>query len=678
MNAGMRSYLPECARFQNGVCSTMTRATFLFVASAMICLAASSAMLPKERNLLTGRFTEEDLSGVLLPRGAWRPYPEIGDREAWNAVPEKLRSAWVENAGRFLKASWPPLPATVFLEYAREGNRSRFERLSFERRERLASLVVAEVLENKGRFLDDIANGLWAICEESYWGVPAHLGMQRKGTGLPDVAEPTVDLFSAETGSLLAWTVYLLGDRLDKVSPLLTERVYLEVDRRILTPNFQRNDFWWMGFEPGREVNNWNPWINSNWLTAVLILERDDAKRRRAVYKIMRSLDNFLNSYPEDGGCDEGPGYWGRAGASLFECLELLHGATRGAVNHYGSPLIRGIGQYIYRVYIKDDYYVNFADASGKDAPEPGVVYRYGKSISDPVMTGFGSFLARRQEHGEEAGVRRIDSLGRLLPDLLLAKELSAATPVEPLLRDFWLPNLQVMGARSYADSSKGLYIAAKGGHNAESHNHNDVGNFIVYADGRPVLIDVGVGTYTAKTFSPQRYEIWTMQSAYHNLPSINGYQQKEGRQFHAENVVYKTDDEAATFSLDIARAYPAEARVNSWVRTMSLLRRRGVELTESYSLGAFVRPFTLSLMTPLRVDAAAPGEIRLTDSEEKPGLSIAISFDSARFKALAEEIPVTDAQLSAVWGSRLARIQLTSLNTSLQDKYKIVVRYAD
>ncbi len=656
----------------------MLKAIPLIVASVMTCLAPSPAMAPQERNLLTGRFPEQDLGAVLLPPGAWHPYPKIGERDAWNAVPEKVRSTWVDNAGKYLNAPWPPLPATVFLEYARDGNRSRFEHLSFERRERLAGLVVAEVFENKGRFLDDIANGVWAICEESFWGVPAHLGMQRKGTGLPDVTEPTVDLFSAETGSLLAWTVYLLGDRLDRVSPLLADRVCLEVERRILTPNLQRDDFWWMGFGPGRDINNWNPWINSNWLTCVLILERDEQKRRRAVYKIMKSLDNFLNSYPEDGGCDEGPGYWGRAGASLFECLEILHGATHGAIDLYSSPLVRGIGQYIYKVYIKDDYYINFADASGRENPEAGLVYRYGKRIDDSVMTGFGSFLALRKGLDERSDALETGSLGRLLPDLLLSRELSAATPAEPLLLDFWLPGLQVMGARSFPHSSKGLYIAAKGGHNAESHNHNDVGNFIVYADGRPVLIDAGVGTYTSKTFSPQRYEIWTMQSAYHNLPAINGFQQRDGRQFHAEKVAYTADDAAAVFSLDIAKAYPAEAMVNSWVRTVALLRGKRVELSERYSLKEFVQPFTLSLMTPLLVDMPAPGRIRLMESNDKPGLSIAVSFDSERLKASAEEIPLSDARLSNVWGKRLSRIRFTSLTTSLEGEYKIVIQYAE
>ena len=169
--------------------------------------------------------------------------------------------------------------------------------------------------------------------------------------------------------------------------PLVRERVRLEVDRRILTPNLERDDFWWMGFTP-REVNNWNPWINSNWLASVLLLERDPERRVRAVAKIARSLDRFVDAYPDDGGCDEGPSYWGRAGASLFESLELLHAATGGRLDVYREPVVRAIGQYIARAYIAGDYYVNIGDASAKVKPEPELVFRYGRAVGDPSLAG--------------------------------------------------------------------------------------------------------------------------------------------------------------------------------------------------------------------------------------------------------------------------------------------------
>ena len=445
----------------------------------------------------------------------------------------------------------------------RDGNRGRYETLLFSRRGKLADLVLGELLEGQGRFTDAIADGLWLICEESYWGVPAHVGAQKRGSGLPDVTEPTVDLFAAETGALLAWTDYLMGDRLDAVHPLVRERVRLEVDRRILTPNLERDDFWWMGFTP-REVNNWNPWINSNWLASVLLLERDPERRVRAVAKIARSLDRFIDAYPDDGGCDEGPSYWGRAGASLFESLELLHAATGGRLDVYREPVVRAIGQYIARVYIAGDYYVDMGDASAKVKPEPELVFRYGRAVGDaslaasapssPPAAGRSARTTSRATGASRASCRPSSGRAPSRPRLPWSRS--------PARSGF--PDLQMMAARERPGSSAGLYVAAWGGHNAQSHNHNDVGNVIVYADGQPVLVDVGAPEYTSKTFSPRRYEIWTMQSAWHNLPVVNGVDQQDGAAFRAREVVFTPGRDAVRFSLDIAPAYPPEAKLDA------------------------------------------------------------------------------------------------------------------
>lgn len=268
---------------------------------------------------------------MLAPRERFHPFPTAGERAAWEAPPADARAALLGAGERQLKTAWEVLPATVFLEYKRNGNRSRYEAVRDRRRRKLQDLVMAECIEGKGRFADEIANGVWLTCEESFWGVPAHLGAQKAGTGLPDVAEPIVDLFAAETASLLAWTSYLAGPQLAGVSLLIPERIRLETDRRLLAPLLAR-DFGWMGMTGG-PPNNWDPWICSNWLTAALLLEQDPKRRNAAVAKAVLCLDNFLNGYADDGGCDEGPSYWGRAGASLFDCLDLLHAASGGALN---------------------------------------------------------------------------------------------------------------------------------------------------------------------------------------------------------------------------------------------------------------------------------------------------------------------------------------------------------
>lgn len=650
----------------------LTRVIFSF--GVVVFILSSSLTAGEELNLLSKTYSPEKLKGIIIPAKDWHPFPTPDEHGRWQKIPEKIRAAHIRRAEKHLDCEWETPRTSVFLEFVRNGNRSNYEGISFGRRTKLAELVIAECIEGRGRFLDDILNGVWAICEETYWGVPAHVGAQRKGPGLPDVKEPTVDLFAAETGMLLAWTSYLLGEKLDLISPLVRERIHHEVERRILSPNLERDDFWWMGLS-GQRVNNWNPWICSNWLTAALILEQEEERRTQSIDKILRCLDQFLNSYPQDGGCDEGPGYWNRAGGSLYDCLDLLQSASGGAIDVFRNPLVREIGRYICRVYIHDRYFINFADAAAKINAEASLVFRYGKSIGDEAMVGFGAFLAQKQNIGENMVSGSFGCLGRVLPALFVLDELLKTEPKEPLSLDFWLPELQVMGARSFEGSPRGLYLAAKGGHNDESHNHNDVGNFIVYADGYPAIIDVGVETYTAKTFSSRRYEIWTMQSAYHNLPTINGVMQKNGREYRATDVSYQATKDMTAFSLHISKAYPEQARVKSWKRTITLKRGKQVIINDRYRLDEAIKPLQMNLMSWRKPELESEGKIRLTGPEGISGLNpVTVRYDKNKFSVDFEAIPIEDKTLQSSWGNVVYRIVLTARQTPLKDEFSIRV----
>ncbi len=635
--------------------------------------------------MLSQKFSTQ-LPAHLQDHSAFRPYPTIEDRAAWNALPARARAAHIARGAQALGYAWPALPATRYLEFSRIGNRSNFQELYFNRRHTLAALTLAECMEGEGRFLDDIVNGAWAICEESSWCLPAHIRVQRAGNTLPDVTEPIVDLFAAETSALLAWTLYLLGEHLDSVSPMARPRIAYEIQRRVLTPCLTRDDFWWMGFgNSGRRVNNWNPWICSNWLASALIVERDSQKRCGTVAKIMRALDNFIDPHPADGGCDEGPNYWGRAGASLFDTLELLYAASDGWIDVYAEPLTQEIGRYIYRAHIADDFYLNFADASAIVQPDALLVYRYGLRIGDPAMIAFGRWLAHRQamsELGVMQGRERVPpSLGRALPNLFILSEAVAQPGHPPLLRDVWLPDIEVMAARDAAGRSEGFYLAAKGGHNDESHNHNDIGSLVVFIDGRPVLVDAGVETYTAKTFSEQRYDIWTMQSAYHTLlPTIDGVQQQPGAAFAARCVACHADDASASLTLDIAGAYPSTAKLTSWQRTITL--RRGAEITivDTFEFAASAERVELSLLTPCAVTAAGDGRIvlaaRAFGQGQQAGAAV-VRYDAAAFNVATEPVPITDERMGPVWGDHLMRIILTAHNPPMKGERRFSVSRA-
>jgi len=627
--------------------------------------------------MLSQRYSLDHLREILVPQARWQPYPTIADRAAWDALPAGLRQFHLAEGEALLDYAWPALPATLFLQFARNGNRRNYEIPHFERRGKVNELVLAECIENQGRFLDDITNGIWAICEESFWGVPAHIGRQAAGQGLPDTREVIVDLFAAETGALLAWASYLLGDRLDTVSPLLRDRIAREVDQRILTPCLERDDYNWMGFDnPARRVNNWNPWICSNWLACTLLLETHEARRQASVFKILRTVDNFVDPYPRDGGCDEGPSYWGRAGASLFDNLELLYSATEGQIDIYDDPLIQEIGRFIHRVHIADDYYINFADAPALVYPDAMLVYHYGLRIGDEPMMALGAWLAERQAvqsgGSDESAERNAGalkkrnvptSMGRRLPALFALTTLPAVPTAPPLPRDVWLPAIEVMVARDEAGSTAGFFVAAKGGHNAESHNHNDIGNFVIYVDGKPVIVDAGVETYTAKTFGEQRYAIWTMQSAYHSLlPTIDGVQQAPGANFKATAVQYQANEQTATIALDIAAAYPSAAQIERWRRTITLQRNSAVQIQDEYALATQPNTLELSVVTPCTVDVATPGVI---DFGARPILgdrvagSGQLTYDATIFTVTTETISITDERLGGTWGESLIRVVL-------------------
>ena len=198
--------------------------------------------------------------------------------------------------------------------------------------------------------------------------------------------------------------------------------------------------------------------------------------------------------YHEDGACDEGPTYWSGASGYALKFLDLLAKVTGNKVSIFSSPLLRNMAQYIYRVHIGGNYFVNFADSAPKVSPSPGILYRYGELTGDPAMMKFASFMAQQNQSFKD-GVNGY--FASALDELFMYKDIVGHPQGEPLTGTYWFKDTQICVARDTEGKSDGFFFAAKGGNNQESHNHNDVGSCILYYNALPVLIDAGVGTYT-------------------------------------------------------------------------------------------------------------------------------------------------------------------------------------
>ncbi len=611
--------------------------------------------------MLTTRFGVETVRRSLTPRSEWKPFPRATDRDAWQALlasplNRERRGFLVGHAEALLGEPWPVLPATTYMEFVRNGNRSRYETPYFKRRRRLGILVLAECWEAQGRFLDEIANGLWAISEEVSWSVPAHA--RNAPDPLPSADAEMVDLFAAETAMIVARTLYLVGEGLAGISPSLVRRMEKETIRRVIVPVETRDDFgWFSGF------NNWTPWICSNVEGAAMHLLDDPDRLAALTFKMMETVDRFIGHYGPDGGCDEGPGYWGVAAGSMLRFLEHLYSRSNGALSIYDEPLVGNMGRFIVDTHLAGPWFTNFADAPARVGLRRDVVYRYGERIGSRLMQD-AALLASRGYSAENEVYPVLstqvngDLISPILGELfwMPADAVPENVPNDTLN---WFPDLQVLVARESPVLGEGLVLAAKGGHNGESHNHNDLGQFILVLDGQPAVVDIGVESYTRKTFSDQRYTIWCIRSSGHNVPLVNGHEQVAGRDRRATAVAMTEEAGVTYLDMNLEGAYPEEAGIASLRRAFAFFRDGGARVTVSDDVLVREGPVEVSvpLFTPWEVEEVAPGILALCAKPRR----LLISFDPAVLTATVEDVPIEDERLRSSWGDLLRRITLTA-----------------
>lgn len=634
----------------------------MWTSLCLLLMFTTATFAYTERNLLQNSVTKEQLKEALIMDGEWVPYPAYSDREGWNSLlSEEDRQTLIKAGEKMLDYKWQVIRATDYLEYERSGERNIMQNPYEANRKAINVLMMAELAEGKGRFVDQLINGVFFSCEMTSWVLSAHLPRQSTKRSMPDWREQIIDLGSGNYGSMLAWVYYFFHDTFDKADPVISLRLRHELQERILDPYMENDREWWMAFhwKPGEIINNWNPWCNSNVLQCYLLLEDDRDKLTDAVWRTMQSVDKFINFVKSDGACEEGTSYWRHAAGKMYDYLQILSDGTNGKVSLFNNPMIRRMGEYISRSYVGDGWVVNFADASAKGGGDATLIYRYGRAVESEEMMQFAAYLLK----GKRPTIPLGNDAFRTLQCVLLNKELEQTRPAHNVPACTWYPETEFC----YLTNNSGWFLATKGGFNNESHNHNDAGTFSLYINNTPILIDAGVGTYTRQTFSSERYSIWTMQSNYHSLPMINGVPQRFGQEYKATNVVCK--EKQRFFSADISTAYPEEAAVNSWIRSYKLENKRLV-ITDKFSLKEIKAANQVNFLVWGDIDISKSGKVIIKVGKEQATLEY-----PANFKATLETIELPDTRLSNVWGKQIYRIVLTDTQKKLEGNYKFIIK---
>ena len=589
-------------------------------------------------------------------------FPKAGEG-IFRTMPEMEKEKILREGEKYLGYEYPSLPMTLYMEYTRTRNRTHYQNRAFQRKSALTSLVLAESVEGKGRFLDDIMNGIFAICEETSWTIPAHNTYIRDKMALPlPIKErPILDLFSCETGAVLAVTHFLLSKRLSGIFEEIPKRIENELEKRILEPYFSAF-FWWMGngLEP---TNNWTVWCTKNVLLTAFMLPWKDEVREKVLMQAVRSIDCFIEEYGDDGCCPEGASYYHHAALCMFECLDILNTVTDNAFAAvYENEKIRNMVNYIMKVHVAGEYYLNYADCDLRQLPAGTREFLAAKKTGQEDMMAFAAdqYRLKCERYPEETTRDLYDRLRELL---LREETLSFRKPEPPetkesagFIKKASFPSVGV----DIADDGD-FFLSVKSGDNTGSHKHNDTGSFILFSGGEPMFIDPGVESYTQKTFSEERYEIWTMQSSYHNLPEFSGHQQM-GKLQHVPGLYAAENTEVSIESLpfgkevfrermELRNTYDDKAPVSSCIREYEFVSGGDIVIkdTVKFTEGA---DWNLNFMTCLKPFR----------DQEKSGLiigSLGMMEFSTPVKIETEEIPITDERLKKTWNGAIYRTKV-------------------
>ncbi|MEO5806287.1 heparinase II/III family protein [Devosia sp.] len=568
----------------------------------------------------------------------FRPAPPSTDRAFWDHIAEASQQRLIAAGEAALTTEWPALSAKAYRGFTHTGDRIGYETPYFARRRKLNALVIAEAVEAQGRFLDAVIDGIYLICEESGWQLPAHNTQERGGVHqpLPDPTRPVIDLFAAETGALLAVVAAVLGNALDAVSAAIVQRIDHEIETRITRPYLNRH-FWWMG-NGDEPMNNWTAWCTQNVLLSTFTRPTNQQTRRDVMAKAAHSLDAFLKDYGDDGACDEGAAYYRHAALCLFGALRVMDAVAPQAFSFvWQAQKLRNMAEFILETHVQGSHYINFADASVVLEPCGVREFLFGKAVGSEPLCALAAADAATDPAPDLP--EEINLFYRLLA-ISTAVEMASFRPKQAPKRDIYYPSCGLFIARD-----EHFVVAAKAGDNGDGHNHNDVGSVTVFKNGRPLLIDVGVETYTAKTFSARRYEIWTMQSGFHNLPTFEGIQQQAGPDFAADEVAVELGEAVSSISMNIVGAYPKAAGVAHYRRIVRLIKGGGVEIWDDF-VGE--RQAELSLMLS-EVPRISGGRMVIGD--------LADLVVAGAGPIRVEEITITDPRLRRAWPERLYRV---------------------
>lgn len=515
----------------------------------------------------------------------------VGDRETlrdrmrrgrWKEImSQKLR-----RCDESLEKPIPQLPRSLYDDFFRTGRRHLFEEPYFHRRRTAEDLALAYIFTGRSEYLDRCRDYIWAIMEEFTWVLPAHVRLP-----IPPDTVSRVDLFSSGTAMLLADLWDLLHDDLDRET---LDWMRYKILHHVLIP--LRDHFYEQWWAKGY-YSNWCGVCCGNSGCALILTALDEPWALGLLHKILQSIDVFLSTADPNGAWVEGVGYWFYGFSRVVYLADLLAKITDGQLDLLEDPRIKATATFPVWAYLPPRSQVNFGDTPNTPRVYPEVLNRFLNRYREPSI----AWYIQRLEEENLLG-------GGSLRDLLWAP--CDVKPSPPEQTSKWYRKIGVIITRSSWSDPDAPVLAVKAGHNAEPHNHIDIGQFIYHCYGNSFIRDLGVGIYDRDYFS-KRYENPICGADGHNLIFVNGKSQAAGREYFGKIVDYHREPGWERIRIDLTNAYPSEV-LSEATRTLFFFKSDGlvmideVKCAESDSVESRLHFNGKAHLTPSAVDISA------------------------------------------------------------------------
>ena len=462
-------------------------------------------------------------------------------------------------ADKWLKEPIPPILLSNIRAFSETGTRTPSEDPYFNRRWRLAIYTVLSIFGYGQTYIEALEDTIWAICEETTWAVPAHYDFT--AADLPtEHFQYVIDLFAAETGFALAEIYALLEDVL---SVRIKERILSCVRERIIYSYLKRPvPFWWE-----QATNNWAA-VCGGSVGGAFFQFGTEAEISEALPRLLETMDCYLTGFEADGACTEGLMYWNYGFGYFTYFADLLRQHTAGKIDLFDNEKVKNIALFHQKAFMVNNRTVSFSDSE----------------LESGYFFGLMHFLYNEYDGIEVPPVAYAATLGddhcfRLAPILRQYAWYDPAVKTARQKKNVYYP---LPDAQWYINRRPPFSVAAKGGHNGESHNHNDIGSIIVYKGSQNPLCDIGVGFYSQQYFhADTRYDFLCNSARGHSVPIVNGILQHEGKTYCG--TVLSQDE--THFSVDISAAYPIDT-LRSLVRRTEV-KKSGVTICDTYAFDA-------------------------------------------------------------------------------------------